>query len=266
MAVTYEENFPLGLIDEANEEFQARLDYDEEELNTLEQDIAQNGQRNPIGLIKGDRHFQIIYGFQRVKVIRRLGWQSIRANVYEGATERELHIHSISDNVKQAQLSDLEKALKTRRLKDMGFSLDELSEVFGVNKSAIYNYLSVAALDETTQECLQRGLISLNHAVELARLENSKRLEKLRMVLSLQLSVNELKTGHYHTRMLALDGWVNICPESMHMKPLYECKECPYHEGIKEEGNRQWVSCNYDHEHPTSPPLKKLYKEANRGD
>lgn len=265
MKVTYDENFPLELIDEANEKFQARLDYDEEELNTLEQDIAQNGQRNPVGLIEGDGRFQIIYGFQRLKIIKKLGWKTARANIYEGATERELHIHSISDNVRQAQLTDLEKALKTKSLKEMGFSTEELCELFSVKKSAIYNYLTVADLDETTRECLQRGLISLNHAVELARLENSKRLEKLRTVLSLQLSVNELKTGHWHTRMLALDGWVGICPESMHMKPLYECKECPYHERINEQGDRRWVSCNYDHEHPISPLLKKLYKEANHG-
>lgn len=261
MQVRYEENFPLELIDEANEEFQARLDYDEGELNALLQDIQQNGQRNPLGLIKREDHHQLIYGFQRLKVIKELGWKTVRANIYEDATEKELHIHSISDNVRQAQLTDLEKALKTKSLKQMGFSPEELCELFGIKKSAVYNYLTVADLDETTRECLQRGLISLNHCVELARLQNSKRLEKLKIVLSLQLSVNELKTRHYHTRMLALDGWVNICPESMHMKPLYECKECPYHEGIKEKGDRRWVSCNYDHEHPISPPLKKLYEE-----
>ena len=266
MKVTYEENFPVELIDEVNEEFQARLDYDEEELTALLQDMQQNGQRNPVGLIKKgqDRH-QLIYGFQRVKVIKRLGWKTVRANIYENATERELHIHSISDNVRQAQLTDLEKSLKTKSLKEIGFTTEELCELFGVKKSAIYNYLTVADLDETTRECLQRGLISLNHAVELARLENSKRLEKLKTVLSLQLSVNELKTRHYHTRMLALDGWVNICPHSMHMEPLYSCKECPYHERIKEEGHRRWVSCRYDHETPLSPPLQKLYQGANYG-
>lgn len=265
MKPRYEENFPLDLIDEANEEFQARLDYDEEELESLKQDIAQYGQRNPVGLVQKGERYQIIYGFQRVKAIRRLGWDSVRANIYEDATEKELHMHGISDNVRLAQLTDLEKALKARSLKEKGFTTEELCEMFGVKKSALYNYFSIADLDETTHECLQRGLISLNHCVELARLQNSKRLEKLRTVLSLQLSVNELKTGHYHTRMLALDGWVNICPESMHMKPLYECKECPYHEGIKEEGDRRWVSCNYDHERPISPPLKKLYQEANDG-
>lgn len=262
MKVRYEENFPLELIDETNEQFQARLDYDEGELETLLQDIAQNGQRNPVGLIQKDDRYQLIYGFQRLKVIKELSWKTLHANIYEDATEKELHIHSISDNIRQAQLTDLEKALKAKHLKGMCFSTEELCELFSVKKSAIYNYLTVADLDETTHECLQRGLISLNHAVELVRLQNSKRLEKLKTVLSLQLSVNELKTGHYHARMLALDGWVNICPQSMHMKPLYECKECPYHEGIKEEGDRSWVSCNYDHERPISLPLKKLYEVA----
>ena len=104
MKPRYEENFPLDLIDEANEEFQARLDYDEEELESLKQDIAQNGQRNPVGLVqKGDR-YQIIYGFQRVKAIRRLGWDSVRANIYEDATEKAKAL--IAAGVERALLLD----------------------------------------------------------------------------------------------------------------------------------------------------------------
>lgn len=260
MKVRYEEDFPLALIDETNEEFQARLDYDDEELQSLLQDIRENGQRNPVGLLrKGDR-YQLIYGFQRVKVIKQLGWQSLRANIYEEASEKELHIHSVSDNVRQAQLTDLEKSLKAKTLKETGFTTEELCELFAVKKSAIYNYLTVADLDETTRECLQRGLISLNHAVELARFDNSKRLEKLRTALSLRLSLRELKTGHFGTRMLALNGWVRICPETLTMKPLYECRKCPYHRGIRQEaGEPRAVDCGYDSKHPISPPLRKLW-------
>lgn len=263
MKVRYEESLTLELIDGTDEAFQARLDYDEEELESLKQDIAENGQRNPVGLIQKGNRYQLIYGFQRVKVMRRLGWESVRANIYEEATEKELHAHSISDNVRQAQLTDLEKALKARSLKEKGFSTEELCEMFGVKKSALYNYFSVADLDETTRECLQRGLISLNHAVELARLENSKRLEKLKTALSLQLSVMELKAGHYHPRMLGLEGWVPICPQSMKMEALYKCKECPYHEGIKEKDDRSWVECRYDSEHQLSPALSRLIERSS---
>lgn len=103
--VSYEERSPLSLIDEANEEFQARLDYDEEELARLAEDIRQNGQRNPIGIRRRDERYQVIYGFQRVKAVKSLGWDSIRANIYEGATETELHIHSVSDNVRHGDLT-----------------------------------------------------------------------------------------------------------------------------------------------------------------
>lgn len=263
MKVRYEENFPLELIDEANEKFQARLDYDEQELESLQEDIAQNGQRNPIGLIQRGERYQLIYGFQRVKVMRRLGLKSVRANIYEEADEKELHKHSISDNVRQAQLTDLEKALKAQSLKDSGFSIEELCELFAVKKSALYNYLTVSELDETTRECLHRGFISLNHAVELARLESSKRLERLREVLSFQLSLTELKTGRYRSRMLALEGWVVICPHSMQMEPLYKCKECQYHGGIEEKDNDPAsVKCGYDSEHPIHPALSKLFTRA----
>ncbi|MBA7487125.1 Nucleoid occlusion protein [subsurface metagenome] len=277
MKVTYEENFSLSLVNENEREFQPRLDYDEVALEALAKDIAKNGQHNPVGLHKKDSYYQVIYGFQRIIALKRLGWDTARANIYEDATWEELHEQSISNNERHLDLGDLEKALYIKALQGKGFSIPRLCELFGVNKSAIYNYLTVADLDDTTRECLHRRLITLNHAVELAKYDNfSKRLEILRDVISLQASVHQLRKlkaeGGWGPFTLYLDGWVDICPRVMRMVGLPECRECSYFEGEvkrqKEEpsiwhtSDTESIHCAWDWEQ-IPVPLRPLFKRAH---
>lgn len=194
MQLRYEKNFPLELIDEANEEFQARLDYDEEELESLKQDIGQNGQRNPIGLIrKGDR-YQIIYGFQRVRAIRGLGWESVRANIYEDASRKELYSQSFSDNIRHEDLSDLETALSLRSLKEQfSYSIEELGQMLGRKSVTVYNLLKLTALEDEIKASVHRGQISLTQAMEISRFPDFKRLKILDQAIEDELSVRQLK-------------------------------------------------------------------------
>jgi hypothetical protein len=168
----------------------------------------------------------------------------------------------------------LEKALYIKALQEKGFSIPRLGELFGVNKSAIYNYLTVADLDDTTKECLYRKVITLNHAVELARYtEVSKRLETLRHIISHQVSVHQLRKAkterHWGPFILYLDGWVDICPRVMHIVGLLECKECNYFKGeVKRQkqepdvwhtSDTESIDCGWDWEQiPGS--LRPLFK------
>lgn len=194
MNIKYEENFPLKLIDETNDEFQARLDYDEEELESLKQDIAQNGQRNPVGLIqKGDRH-QIIYGFQRIKAIRGLGLESVRANIYEDASQKELYNQSFSDNIRHEDLSDLETALSLRFLKEQfNYSIEELGQMLGRKSVTVYNLLRLTRLEDEIQRAIHKGQISLTQAMEISRFPDFKRLKILDQAIKEEFSVRHLK-------------------------------------------------------------------------
>lgn len=236
MKVTYQENFSLSLINEDDREFQPRLDYDEVALEALSRDIAKNGQHNPVGLYQKADYFQVIYGFQRVIALKKLGMDTARASVYEDVTWEELHEQSISNNERHLDLGDLEKALYVKALQEKGFNIPRLCELFGVNKSAIYNLLTVADLDDSTRECLHQRLITLNHGVELARYTDiSKRLEILRSVISHQASVRQLRRlkaeGGWGPFTVGVNGWVEICPKVMHLVVIEECRECGYFEG-----------------------------------
>jgi len=296
MRVTYQENFPLLLINENDREFQPRLDYDEGILQELAKDMAKNGQHNPVGLYQKGEHFQVIYGFQRVIALKKLGWDTARANIYEDATWEELHEQSISNNEHHLDLCDLEKALYVKALQGKSFGIPRLCELFGVNKSAIYNLLTVADLDDSTRECLHRRLITINHAVELARYSDvSKLLETLIKVLSHKFSVRDLKRwmgqGSGPTVWVPLLGWIELCPKLMTMVQIEKhesaeemakrglhprvieqnlkiqqahkmesCEECEYFQGLNEDW---WVGCEYD-VGQLMPGLRKLV-EISKG-
>jgi len=289
MRVTYKENFPLPLINENDREFQPRLNYDEGILEALARDIAKNGQHNPVGLFQKGHYYQVIYGFQRVIALKRLGWDTARANIYEDATWEELHEQSISNNERHLDLGDLEKALYVKALQERGFGIPRLCELFGVNKSAIYNYLTVASLDDSTKECLHRRLITLNHAVELARYTDvSKRLETLIMVLSRKWSVRVLKqwmAGGPGSGCAPTLGWIELCPNFLTMVKIDKapsakemakrglgpqaikqqlahqhdsCDECDYFDGL----TIHWhVRCKYDI-NKLDPGLRQLLQLA----
>lgn len=244
--VHYHEHFPLGDIDDSDEEFQQRLDYDKEEIQRLAEDIKQNGLRNPIGIQKKGKQWQLIYGFQRVKALKILGHTTAKVNVYEGLTEKEAREHSISDNVRHGDLTDIEKALECLKLKEKGYPIEQLRRLFGVKKSVIYNYLSIAKLDSTTRFCVHKEFITVNHAVELARIKDiSKRLETLRDVVAWKWSVRDLKTwikeGRGPVMKLWLTGWVPLCPKTMKAEGLETCKKCEYHKRVEVIGHHQNV-------------------------
>jgi ParB/RepB/Spo0J family partition protein len=237
LKVAFHDAFPVAQIDDSNEEFQARLDYDEEEISRLVEDIEHNGLRNPIGLKKKGETYQIIYGFQRLKAVKKLGLETVKANIYEDLTEEQAREQAVSDNVRHGDLTDYEKSVECLKLKEKGYSVDHLCVLFGVKKSIVYNHLSVANLDATTKFCLHKEYITLNHTVELARIEDvSKRLEALTGVLSCKWSVRDLKrwiTERESPIFYApLNGWIDLCPKSMKMESLDDCKKCEYHKGI----------------------------------
>jgi len=247
MECKYVEDFKLESVDNSDSTFQPRLDYDDKEIEALAGDISRNGQRNPIGLRKKGDEYQIIYGFQRVMAIKLLKRETIKATVYEKLSDSEAREQSISDNLRHGDLTDIEKALECRRLKEQGYTIPQLEELFGVKKSVIYNYLTVAKLGKITQQCIHRNFISINHGIELARIKDiSKRLEILRRTISCGISVRGLKhwirTGTSPIIYLPTTPWIDICPKELKLVPISKCAECDHYGGRNERGE---IACSY---------------------
>src|SRR5262245_47110050 len=88
---TTHEDFPLALVDRYDRRFMSRIDREawEAQVTALMLEIEQHGQMNPVGVaqLAGESGYVVVYGFTRTEAVSRLGWPSIRANVYEGIDE-----------------------------------------------------------------------------------------------------------------------------------------------------------------------------------
>ena len=239
MKIENKENFPIELLDLDDETYQGRLSYDEEKVKNLAKDIGRFGQREPIGIRSSRTNkgkFQIIYGFQRVKALLVISRQVIKAAIYEDLTEREYRELSVRDNEMHGDLTEAEKAFQCKKLKEEGWSVEELCEGFNTKKSAVYNWLKVTELDEITVGLLHEGHLSIYQGLELGKEKDfSRRLEIINYCVTRNWSVRDIRRWITERRSpvmcVGVNGWIKLCPDGPSWKTIEQCKKCKYHKG-----------------------------------
>lgn len=233
-----------------DETFQARTRYDSEKLDNLTEDMEKFGQRNPIGVRphpdsrsgNDTDEYQLIYGFHRAKAARRLEWETITATIYGDVSTGQALELSIRDNTMHHDLHDVEKATQAAKLKNEGWSVDELCDVYNVGKSAIYNWLAVADLEPELLGLIAHDYLSLSHGVQLAKIDDEdRRLYFAEFTVKHRIAVKQLKefreTGTGPTVYLYTNGWVPMCPLDLKIKsPTKHCDDCEYFGGVEDGG------------------------------
>ena len=120
--------FPLAQINLDDRRFMSRLDREawETHVQQLMQDIAQQGLLAPVGVARlaGESRYVVVYGFTRSAAVSRLGWPTIRANVYEDLEETVARFLNAGDNAWHTQLTEWERALQLRKLREIGIPVE----------------------------------------------------------------------------------------------------------------------------------------------
>lgn len=171
----------------------ARLEFPDEEIQSLADSIKELGLRNPPGYVRESKKLIINYGWRRTLAIKRLGWEEFDAWVYEGFSDRDLHLQNLSDNQDRDNLSVLELAGKVRTLRDLKIPVNEIASRLGKGTQHVYDLLKLTTMPKEIQLAAHRGDITLYQAREIFKFPVSKRLEILRRALDERLSVGALK-------------------------------------------------------------------------
>jgi ParB-like nuclease domain len=182
---TYDESFPLSEVGFADRRFMSRLDRDQwdQQVQALMREIAEQGLMAPVGIarIAGEHHYVVVYGFTRTEAMRRLGRETIRANVYLDLDEQDARILNAGDNAWHTQLTDWERALQMHKLRESGIPVDSanggpsLVNIFGMSRRTVFNWLGVVTYPcnalhhaiEQKQIGLQQALIFREHPPEV---------------------------------------------------------------------------------------------------
>jgi ParB family chromosome partitioning protein len=173
------------------------------DVSGLAATIADQGLLQPLGVIKrNDGQYQLIYGQRRCQAAKSLGLAQVPCLVFADEADRNL-IRQLTENLQRRDLNDLEQARAFARLRqqfakshpdaDEG-TLDEyVGSTVGLSPRSIRRYLGLLDLDESIQNYLRTGQLTVTQAQHLRRIpDNQTRLELARAAVDEGMSAAEL--------------------------------------------------------------------------
>ncbi len=145
---------------------QPRRSFDEEELQELQDSIAEHGVLQPVlvARVSGSLRYQLIAGERRWQAARRAGLAQVPAVVRE-VTGDEYLILALVENLQRADLNPLEAAAAFRQLiHDFGLTQEEVARQTGRSRMAVSNTMRLLNLSAEIKTYLIQGQLTEGHA------------------------------------------------------------------------------------------------------
>ena len=145
---------------------QPRRSFDEEELQELQDSIAEHGVLQPVlvGRVPGSSRYQLIAGERRWQAARRAGLAQVPAVIRE-VTGDEYLILALVENLQRTDLNPLEAGAAFRQLiHDFGLTQEEVARQTGRSRMAVSNTMRLLNLSTEIKDYLLQGKLTEGHA------------------------------------------------------------------------------------------------------
>ena len=172
---------------------QPRRDFDEEELRSLSESIAEHGVIQPLTVRElNDGYYQIIAGERRWRASRMAGLSEIPAVIIEADDRKAMEL-ALIENLQRQDLNPVEEALGYQALmQEHGLTQEEASQRVGKSRSAVANALRLLNLCPQVLEAVRKGALSPGHARAVLTLKTEKlQQEAAQKICALDLSVRQ---------------------------------------------------------------------------
>lgn len=179
--------------------FPLRIEHSRE-IETLMHTLRLCGQLSPVKVRPHPRikdRYQLIYGHRRLEAAKRLNWPSVKAEVIP-ATDEEMLLLALIENMETNSLTDFEKGLALRRLnREFKKTYDEIANLLGRSKAYVAQHIAMTELfdeedmkDPAVQKILQN--LTEGHARLLLRITNKKqRLAAASLIVREKMCIKE---------------------------------------------------------------------------
>ena len=174
--------------------YQPRKNFKDDSLHELAESIKNYGVFQPIIVKKSIRGYDLVAGERRVRASKMAGLTTIPAIVKDFSDELMREI-ALLENLQRENLTAIELAWAYKGLLDsLHITQDELANRLGKSRSSVTNTLGLLNLPSSVQNMVLDGKISMGHARELSKLEDSDKIaEYAKRVVTESLSVRELE-------------------------------------------------------------------------
>jgi ParB family transcriptional regulator, chromosome partitioning protein len=153
----------IDLIEPNN--FQPRMNFNEERLEELAQSIKANGIIQPLLVrrIDGGR-YQIVAGERRWRAAQRAGLSKVPCVIKEIPEDKMLEL-ALVENIQRQELNAIEEAHAYKRLIEaLGLTQEMVAQRVGRDRTFITNYLRLLRLPEDIQQLVESERLSMGHA------------------------------------------------------------------------------------------------------
>ncbi len=172
--------------------FQARENFDEDELANLAQSIRQNGLLQPVSVVKSGFEYNLIAGERRLRACKLAGLQKISAILYD-IEKDDLAVLAYIENSMRSELTAFEQAAAIRQFMEIfGYTQQQAADRLHMTQGALANKLRLLSLTrEQLTLCIDNRL-SERHARAMLRLNGEEtQTAFLKTVISKKLNVKE---------------------------------------------------------------------------
>ena len=172
---------------------QPRQDFDEEELQSLAESIAQHGIVQPLTVRALDSgYYQIIAGERRWRAARMAELKEIPVVVIEADDKKTMEL-ALIENLQRQDLNPVEEALGYQSLmSDYGLTQEETASRVGKSRPVVANALRLLNLSPEVLDMVRTGALTAGHARAVLILKTEKaQKEAAQKISALGLSVRQ---------------------------------------------------------------------------
>lgn len=174
-------------------DYQPRLDFDEEELEQLAQSVKEYGIMQPLVVEKDGDGYRLIAGERRLRASKKAGLETVPI-IVRNVDDKERFALAIIENIQRVNLNPIETAIAYQRLADeFGLTQEEIATKMGMSRPKVANVLRLLKLHPEVQQAMREGKISEGHGKVLLSLPgHDEQLRTLANLLNDSMSVQSL--------------------------------------------------------------------------
>jgi len=162
---------------------QPRKDFNDEALQELSDSIKENGVIQPIIVQKKGTGYRIVAGERRWRASRMAGLKVIPA-IIRDLTDEETMTQALIENLQREDLNPIEEALAMQNLmKSQKMTQEQLAKKLGKPRTTISNTIRLMNIDESLQDFIRNGDLSMGHAKAILGLKDKEDQRKVADVI-----------------------------------------------------------------------------------
>ena len=172
---------------------QPRREFDEEELQSLSESIAEHGIVQPLTVRElSGGYYQIIAGERRWRAARIANLSEVPAVIIEADDKKAMEL-ALIENLQRQDLNPVEEALGYQVLMtEYGLTQEQTASRVGKSRPAVANALRLLNLCPEVLEIVRKGALSPGHARAVLTLKTPKKQqEAAQKICALDLSVRQ---------------------------------------------------------------------------